>query len=63
MHVLLANGAGDSQPQQPVPALKLAQVPQLTTTLDNLRPASPATARATPSKVRVVLTHSVDRMA
>ncbi len=41
----------------------LAQVPQLATIFDNLPPASPATAGATPSKVRVVLTHWVDRMA
>jgi hypothetical protein len=42
---------------------KLAQVPQLVAILSFLRPASPATARTTPSKVRVVLTRWVDRCA
>ena len=42
---------------------RLAQVPQFETTFDDLRPASPATARATPSKERVVPTQWVDRVA
>jgi acyl-[acyl-carrier-protein]-phospholipid O-acyltransferase / long-chain-fatty-acid--[acyl-carrier-protein] ligase len=41
----------------------LAQVPQFETTFDDLRPASPATARAPPSKERVVPTQWVDRVA
>jgi hypothetical protein len=43
--------------------LALAQVPQLETTFDDLRPASPVTARVTPSKVRVVPTNWVDHAA
>jgi hypothetical protein len=39
----------------------LAQLPQSTAIFEGQRPASPATARATPSKVRVVPTHWVDR--